>query len=110
MVELALHVGVPQVLVAFAAAPERVAAAAEFLGDFERFLHLRGGKGERVGVRAGRGAVHVAAVAEQVGRAPQQLDAGALLLLLEHFHDRVEVLFVSARFAPSGATSRSWNA
>ena len=91
VLELALHVGVPQILVAFAAAPERVAPAAEFLGDFERLLHLRGGEGERLGVRAGRRAVHVAAVAEQVGGAPEQLDAGALLLFLEHLDDGVEI-------------------
>ena len=91
VVELALHVGVPEILVAFAAAPEGVACAAEFLGDFERLLHLRRGEGEHVGVRAGGRAVHEAAVAEQVRRAPEQLDAGALLLFLEHFHDRVEI-------------------
>ena len=35
--------------------------------------------------------MHVAAVAEQVGRAPQQLDAGPLLLFFEHLDDRVEI-------------------
>ena len=83
VVELALHVGVPEVLITFAAAPEDVAGAVELLGDFERFLHLRRGVGKDVGVAAGGRAVHVARVAEQIGGAPEQLDAGALLLFLE---------------------------
>ncbi len=91
VLQLALHVGVPEILVAFAAAPECVAAAAELFGHFERFLHLGGGEGERVGIGAGGGAVHVAAIAKEVGGAPEQLDAGALLFFLEHFHDFVEI-------------------
>jgi hypothetical protein len=38
VVELALHVGVVEVLIAFAAAPENVVLAAQFLGHFEAFL------------------------------------------------------------------------
>ena len=91
MVQLALHVGVQQRRIPFAPAPERVAGAAEFVGHFHRLLHLRGGEGEHVGVGAGRRAVHVTGIAEQVGRAPEQLDAGALLLLLEHLDDGVEI-------------------
>ena len=34
VLKLALHIGVPEIVVAFAAAPERVTAAAEFLGHF----------------------------------------------------------------------------
>ena len=79
VVQLALHVGVEQGLVALAPAPEDVARAAELLGDLQGLLHLRGGEGEDVGVAARGRAVHVARVAEQVGRAPEQLDAGALL-------------------------------
>ena len=92
MLDLALHVGVPQALIALASAPERVALPAEFLRHFEGLLHLGRGEGEGVGVAACGGAVHVTRIAEQVGRAPEQLDAGPLLLLLEHFDDRVEVL------------------
>ena len=40
----------------------------------------------------GRGTMHVTRVAEQVRSAPQQLDAGPLLLFLQHFDNRVEVL------------------
>jgi hypothetical protein len=38
VVQLALHVGVEQVLVAFAAAPEDVVLAAQFLGDLQAFF------------------------------------------------------------------------
>ena len=82
VIQLALHVGVEQVLIAFAAAPEDIAGPAQLLGHFERLLDLGGGVGEGVGIGAGGGAVHVARIGEQVGRAPQQLDAGPLLLLL----------------------------
>ena len=92
MIELALHVGVPQILVAFAAAPEHVAVAAEFLGHFERLLHLGGGVGKGLGVAARGRAVHVARIAEEIGRAPEQLDAGPLLLFFEHLDDGVEIL------------------
>ena len=88
VVELALHVGVPEILVAFAAAPEDVAGAVEFLGDFEGLLHLRRGVGEDLGVAARGRTVHVARIAEQVGRAPEQLDAGPLLFFLEHLRRR----------------------
>ena len=110
VIQLALHVGVPQVLVALAAAPEDVARAAQLLGDFERLLHLGRGEGEHVGIAAGGRAVHVARIAEQVGRAPQQLDAGPLLLFLEHLDDRVEIAIRLGEVCPSGATSRSWKA
>ena len=58
--------------VTFAAAPEDVAFAAEFLGDFQRLLHLGGGEGEHVGVAARGGAVHVARMNKEVGGAPEQ--------------------------------------
>ena len=47
--------------------------------------------GKHFGVGAGGRAMHVARMAEQVGRSPQQADAGPLLLLLEDFGDRIEV-------------------
>ena len=42
VIELALDVGVPQVLITFAATPKRVAGAAQLLGDFDRLFHLGG--------------------------------------------------------------------
>ena len=92
VLELALHVGVPEALVSFAAAPEHVALPAQFLGHFQGLFDLGGGEGEGVGVATGGRAVHVARIAEQVGGAPEQLDAAAVLLLLEHLDHRVEVL------------------
>jgi hypothetical protein len=69
-------------VVTLAAAPKRVTLTAQLLGDFECLLNLRGSEGERVAIGTRRGAVHVPAIAKQIGRAPEQLDTGALLLLL----------------------------
>ena len=83
VVLLALHLGVQEGVVAFTAAPEHVSGAAELDGGVERILDLQGRAGDDVELRVGGGAVHVALVAEHVGRAPQVLDAGLLLLLQE---------------------------
>ena len=80
---LAAKIGVEQGLVALAAAPQHVIGAAELVGRVDGVLHLRGGVGEHVRIGIGRGARHVARMAEQIGRAPQQLDAGRLHLLGE---------------------------
>ena len=74
---------VEDALVALATAPEHVVLAAELLGDLHALLHLRGRIGEHVGIRVGGRAVHVDAVAEHVGGAPEELHA-RLFLLLEH--------------------------
>src|ERR1700680_896953 len=87
-----LEVGVEEGRVAFATAPEDVARAAEFMRDLQGLFHLRRREGERVGVAARRRAVDIARIGEQVGGAPEELDAGALLLLLEYFDDGVKVL------------------
>ena len=91
VVELAFHVGVEQGRVAFAAAPEGVAGAAQFVGDFHGLLDLRGGEGEDVEIGAGGRPVHVAGIGEEVGGAPEQLDAGPCLFVLEDLDDLVEV-------------------
>ena len=46
--------------------------------------------------------MHVARIAEQVGRAPQQLDAGPLLFLFEHLDDRVEIAVRLGQRGPFG--------
>ena len=91
VVELALHVGVEQGRIALAASPEGVAGAAQVVGDLHGLLDLGAGEGEDVEVRAGGRAVHVAGVGEEVGRAPEQLDAGPCLFVLEDLDDLVEV-------------------
>ena len=91
MVELALHVGVEQGRVPFAASPEGIAGAAQLVGDLHRLLDLGRGEGEDVEIRAGGRAVHVAGIGEQVGGAPEQLDAGPRLFVLEDLDDLVEV-------------------
>ena len=100
VVDLTLHLGVPQVLVTFATAPEGVAVAAQVLGHVERLFHLGRGEGKRVGIGAGGRAMHVARIAEQVGRSPEQLDAGSLLLTLQGLHHRIEIAIgLGERFA-----------
>ena len=56
-----------------------------------RVLHLRGGVGEYIRVGIGRRARHIAGMAEQIGRAPQQLDAGRQHPLLEIFGHLLEI-------------------
>ena len=92
VIKLALHIGVEPALVAFAAAPENVVFTTQFLGNLEHLFHLTGGVGKDIGVAAGCGAVHETRVAEEIGGAPEQLDARAFLLLLENAHDSVEVV------------------
>jgi len=66
----ALHVGIEQRHVAFASAPEDVVLAAQKDRGVDGVLDLQHGAGRGVEVGVGRGAVHVAGVAEDVGRAP----------------------------------------
>ena len=91
MLLLALHVGVEQRHVALAPAPERVALAAQLMSDFHGLLHLRRGIGKHIRIAAGARAMRITRMRKRVGRAPQQLDAGALLLFLEDFGDGVEI-------------------
>ena len=102
MVELPLHVGVPEALVTFAAAPERVAGAAETMCDLHRLLHLGRRVGEDLGVGAGGRSVHVAGIREQVGRAPEQLLAGPLLVREQPVGDGVEVCVALGERRPLG--------
>ena len=62
MILLTLEVGVEQRFVAFPAAPENVAFAAEFFGHLDRFLHLGGGISKDVRVGICRRAAHIAGV------------------------------------------------
>ena len=89
---LALHLGVPQVLVAFTAAPEHVVLGPQALCDLQGVLQLATGVGVDVGERGGGGAGDEARVGEQGGGVPQQLDAGGLHVLFDLVDDLVQVL------------------
>ena len=89
---LALHLGVPQVLVAFTAAPEHVVLGTKALGDLQGVLQLAAGVRVNVGERGGGGAGDEARVGEQGGGVPQQLDAGGLHVLFDLVDDLVQVL------------------
>ena len=89
---LALHLGVPQVLVAFTAAPEHVVLGPQALCDLQGVLQLATGVGVDVGERGGGGAGHEARVGEQRGGVPQQLDAGGLHVLFDLVDDLVQIL------------------
>ena len=91
LVELALHFGVEQGLVAFAAAPQHVVLPTEPVGCFESGAHLASGVGEDIGIGIGRRARHIAAMREQVRCAPEQAHLGLRHLLLEQVGDRIEV-------------------
>ncbi len=89
-----LLVGVEEAHIAFAAAPEYVVAAAERDGGVDGVLDLYGCACHNVEVGIGGGAVHVAAVAEYVGCAPQVLDAGRGHLFLQVSNDFFHAGFI----------------
>ena len=76
MVLLPLHLGVEKAAVALAAAPENVIGAAQFYCGVDGVLYLYGCPCNYVKVRIGGCSVHVALVAEDIGRAPEQLYSG----------------------------------
>ena len=73
VVELELHVGVEQGLVALSTAPVYIALAAELNRNLDRLLDLCRREREHIGVRSRTGTAHIARVAEAVGGAPEQL-------------------------------------
>ncbi len=91
LVLLPAKVGVEQRLVALAAAPQHVVRPAQPMGRLEHRAHLGRGKGEHFGVWVGRCAGGIAGMAEQVGRAPQELQPGPLHVSGDRVDDRVKV-------------------
>ena len=91
LIEFALDVGVEQRFIAFPSAPEHIILTAEPMRYLERGADLAGGIGEDVRIRIGRRARHVAAMREQIGRAPEQPHLARCHLLLEEIGDGVEV-------------------
>ena len=76
LIQLAAQIGVQQRVVALAPAPEHVVLAAQPVRRFQAVAHLRGRPGIDLRIGTGGRAAGVARMAEQIGRAPQQLDAG----------------------------------
>ncbi len=91
LVDLARHVGVEQRLVALAPAPQHVVGAAEAMRGVHAVGDLRRGEREQLRIGVRRRAGLEAGVGEQVRRAPQQLHAGALLVLAGEVDHLVEV-------------------
>ena len=89
---LALHLRVPQVLVAFTSTPEHVVLGSQALGNLQGVLQLATGIGVDVGERGGGSTGNEARVGEQGGGVPQQLDAGGLHVLFDLVDDLVQVL------------------
>ncbi|KAJ8552584.1 hypothetical protein ON010_g9962 [Phytophthora cinnamomi] len=90
VVQLHLHVGVEDALEALAAAPEDEVLAAQLERDLHGLLDARRRVREHLHVRVGAGAVHEAAVAEEVGGPPEALDARLVLLLEQVVRDVVQ--------------------
>ena len=97
VIELALEVGVEDGVISLAAAPEHVVLATQAVGRLQAKAHLGGGPGVDLGIGAGGGAAGVTRMAEEVGRAPEQLHAGRVHLLLHPVDDGLEVAVVLLR-------------
>ena len=91
---LATLIGVEQTHVALAATPKDIVLATQLDGGINGILDLHRCACYHVKVGVGGCTIHVALVSEHVGRAPQQLDACLLLLLLGIGHNFLEFGFV----------------
>ena len=91
---LAFLVGVEQAHVALAATPEDVVRSAQLDGGVDGILDLHGGTGYDVEVGVRGSAVHIALVAEDIGRTPQQFDTRLLLFLFQVGYDFLQIGFV----------------
>ena len=92
LIGFALEIGVEQRVVAFATAPQDVVFTAEGMRELKHGLDLGRRVGEHVGVGIRCRASRIARVAEQVGRAPEQLDAAFLHGAAHVFADGQQVL------------------
>ena len=70
------NVCVKQCFVSFAPPPKHIIRASEFIGCGNGMFNLGRGIGEHMRIGVGRRAVGVTRVAEKIGRAPQQSNAG----------------------------------
>ena len=97
LIQLMADARVQQRLIAFATAPQHVVFTTQLERGIHRFFHLQCRQRKNFGIRIGGGARHEAAVAEQVGGAPQQLHAGGLLLQAQHIDHLVQMVHAVAR-------------
>ena len=104
LLAFAREVGVEEGVVAFTAAPQHIVCATELLRRVHRAEYLGCCTREHLGVWVGGPARGVTRMAKEVGRAPQQLYAGALLVRAHHVDHRVEI---AAVFAQRGTVGRS---
>ena len=91
VIEFTFHVGVPESGISLATTPEGVVLTTEFMGDFHCLLHLGGGMGIDIGIRAGGCAMKESRIAKEAGCAPEELDAGALLIFLQDGDNGIEI-------------------
>ena len=74
MIQFTFHVGIEQVVIAFAATPKDIVFTTQFVRHFQGFLHLGCCECEDIGVAGGGSAVHESRVRKHVCCPPQQLD------------------------------------
>src|SRR5262249_42404142 len=89
--QFAFHISIPERGITFTAAPENVTFRTQFMSCFHRLLHLCGGVSEYLGIWAGGCSMRKPRVGKKARSGPKQLDSRALLLLLEHFYDGVQI-------------------
>ena len=91
LVELRPNLGIEQCLIALTAAPEHIVGAAQFMGQLEHVFDLASGIGEYIRVRVGGGPGHIAAVGEEICRAPKQPGARRFHLTGENLADLAHI-------------------
>ncbi len=94
IVELTAQIGVEQGFITFATTPKHIIVTPEALGCVEAGFDRGSCKSKHFRIRIGRSTRHVAAMREEIGCAPQKLDAGFGLLLLKNVDDSFEILGV----------------
>ena len=102
LVQLLAHAGIQQGFVTLAPAPQHVIGTAQFQGRVHRFFDLQRGQRKNFRVGVGGSTRHEAAVAEQIGRSPQQTDAAGFLLGGQHVDHGAQVVDTFTRAAALG--------
>src|SRR5258706_7388350 len=103
VVHLAFEVSSQESAIAFASSPETVTRSLERVGDLNGFFYLSPRVRKNVGVAARGSAVGKAGVGKQTSGAPQQPNAGALLLFLQGFDNEIKVPMAFAQAPAFGS-------